>query len=336
MDLVNFTPNENFVYYLHFISERMNIFWKRKEGAYAPYTDNEVLSKHKFTNVYRSLDRVSQYLINEVIYNGNAYSRLSMFKRILIFKHFNQIETWELIKVKFGDVDENINFKELGDFLTEKINEGVVIYSNAYMVTSAFMKENGSVFNEYGFKGETIKHVCYFKIFQEYLYNRGNVHKILESKSMEELYKLLCDIPGFGRFIAMQYCIDFNYSELFDFSENDFIVQGPGAERGIDRCFEFEGKSNYVGVINWVKDNLFDLLEIYKEDYPDLNLNFKQLPNRKPTLIDIQNCFCETDKFLRGMGVKREGVNGKRVKNMFIQNNKSIEYKFPPKWAVEL
>lgn len=333
---MNFAPNDNFKYYLYFVSERMNIFWKRKEGASAPYTSNEILSKNKFTNVYRSLDRVSQYLISNVIYNGKEYSREGMFKRILIFKHFNMIETWDMIIERFGDIDENTDFKELGKFLEEKINSGMTIYSNAYMVTSAFMKPNCSTYTEYNLEGETIKHICYFKIFEEYLYNRGNAKKILESKTMKELFERLCDVPGFGKFIAMQYCIDLNYSEIFDFSENDFIVQGPGAERGINRCFDFVGKPDYPVVIEWVKDNLFDLLEEYKGKYPELNFCFKQLPNRKPTLIDIQNCFCETDKFMRGMGIKQEGVNGKRVKNVFVKNNKEIEYKFPKKWGVEL
>lgn len=35
--------------------------------------------KYRFTNVYRCLDRVSQYLLRQVIYNGKQYEPEDMF-----------------------------------------------------------------------------------------------------------------------------------------------------------------------------------------------------------------------------------------------------------------
>ena len=72
--------DEAYQYYFYFIQERMNIFWKRYEGKNSGLTTDKILSKHKFTNVYRAQDRVSQYLISKVIYNqtenffGNRYT----------------------------------------------------------------------------------------------------------------------------------------------------------------------------------------------------------------------------------------------------------------------
>jgi len=59
--------DETYQYYFFFIQERMNIFWRRYEGLETHLTDDPILAKHKFTNVYRALDRVSQYLIRNVI-----------------------------------------------------------------------------------------------------------------------------------------------------------------------------------------------------------------------------------------------------------------------------
>ena len=53
-------PNDNFDWYLYWIVERMNIFWKKYNGQTENLTDNEILNKFRFTNVYRCLDRVSQ------------------------------------------------------------------------------------------------------------------------------------------------------------------------------------------------------------------------------------------------------------------------------------
>jgi hypothetical protein len=61
---------ECFDSYRRFAAERMRIFHQRADGMPGPWTDDPVLSRHKFTNVYRAADRISQYLIPEVIYAG--------------------------------------------------------------------------------------------------------------------------------------------------------------------------------------------------------------------------------------------------------------------------
>src|SRR6056297_9326 len=100
----NFKPNENFKYYMYFISERMNIFWERYEGFEPPYTADPILRKHKFTNVYRSLDRVSQFFIKNILNEDSEYSDYDLFWRILLFKHFNKIITWEWLINDLGDI----------------------------------------------------------------------------------------------------------------------------------------------------------------------------------------------------------------------------------------
>lgn len=93
----HFATNENYSHHLFWIVERMRVFWKKYKGEPAPWTDDPIIQGFKFTNVYRCLDRVSQYLLSHVIYNGKDYEPEDMFYRILLFKHFNKIETWEAI-----------------------------------------------------------------------------------------------------------------------------------------------------------------------------------------------------------------------------------------------
>src|SRR4051812_26195126 len=54
--------------YWRFAAERQAIFFRRIEGARAPWTNDPILGTYKFTNAYRASDRVSQYLIRSVIY----------------------------------------------------------------------------------------------------------------------------------------------------------------------------------------------------------------------------------------------------------------------------
>ena len=57
--------------YWRFACARQELFIRRVFGAPAPWTVDPVLSAHRFTNVYRASDRVSQYLIRNVTYAGD-------------------------------------------------------------------------------------------------------------------------------------------------------------------------------------------------------------------------------------------------------------------------
>ena len=90
--------------YWYFAYERNNIFIKKNKNLDSPWTNDEILQNYKFCNSYRVNDRVSQYLLKNVIYNGKKYSKEDMVIRIILFKIFNKEETWELLLEKFGDI----------------------------------------------------------------------------------------------------------------------------------------------------------------------------------------------------------------------------------------
>src|SRR5271165_4654436 len=78
--------------YWHFAAERQSIFFRRLDGAAVALTNDPVLQSFKFTNAYRASDRVSQYLIRNVIYRDDLPSdETNVFFRILLFKLFNKI-----------------------------------------------------------------------------------------------------------------------------------------------------------------------------------------------------------------------------------------------------
>ena len=87
-----------------FAAERQEVLFRRIEGFSPPWTHDSILAHYKFTNAYRASDRVSQYLISNVIYEGSQ-SPEEVFFRTLLFKIFNRIETWELLKGSVGDVE---------------------------------------------------------------------------------------------------------------------------------------------------------------------------------------------------------------------------------------
>lgn len=146
---------------------------------------------------------------------------------------------------------------------------------------------------------------------------------------MEEVFNSLLEKSFIGGFLAYQYAVDFNYSSVFEFNENSFVKAGIGAKRGIDKCFSDKGDYSYEDLIRFTQDNLLAFQEKYGY------LSFKGLPSRTPTLIDLQNCFCETDKYLRARMPELQGGN-KRIKQKFKPKNSKISYFFPPKWGTTI
>ena len=215
-------PNDNLTYLFYWCCERMNIFWKRYNGEQQPWTSDEILQQYKFTNVYRVLDRSSQYMLRNVIYNGREYSREDMFFRILLYKHFNLPETWDALMTEFGDITYDTGWEDIARFLDDRI-EHEVIYSNAFMLTGWFYS-----LPEYANIRGASKHRGYFEVFRRKIFENGEIEAFLNATGFEELFYMFKKLEPFSDFMAQQYCLDLNYSPLYDFTENDFVVTGPG------------------------------------------------------------------------------------------------------------
>ena len=120
--------------YWYFAAERQNIFYKKLRGEDSPWTEDKILQEYKFCNSYRASDRVSQYLIKNVIYNGKKYSKEDMIFRIILFKIFNKESTWEILLSEIGDINlSNFTFKYYCEILEKARNQGEKIYTDAYM-----------------------------------------------------------------------------------------------------------------------------------------------------------------------------------------------------------
>lgn len=309
---------ETFQYYFYFVQERMNMFWNKYHCQNAPWTNDEILRVHKFTNVYRASDRVSQYLIRNVIYgDDNSYSEEDTLLRILVFKIFNKIETWEYLEKRHGNIKVNsFDLSKINQLLLERKNY-YPIFNNAYMMTGTH-----SLYNHLDYK-----HEKWLEMVKNEMLKGGIFQKILKAKSLEQVYLLLRNCSFIGDFLAYQYSIDFNYSPVINFSEDSFVKAGIGAVRGIKKCFEPLGDNSFEDAIRYTQEHF--------EDYQNKfgHTGFENLFGRIPTLIDIQNCFCETDKYLRAKMPELQ-IDNKRIKQKYKETPWVLNLFFPPKWEL--
>jgi hypothetical protein len=310
-------PTEVFDTYWRFAAERQAIFFRRVEGQPPDkWTQDAILAQYKFTNAYRASDRVSQYLIRNVIYKGDQVPE-EVFFRTILFKIFNRIETWELLERELGVVSyAEYSFKSYDGVLSRARRRGARIYSAAYIMPSGN--------NVFGYRQ---KHRNNLKMLERMMEDELAL-RIGESRSMREAFELLRSYPLIGDFLAYQYVTDLNYSELTNFSEMDFVIPGPGALNGVRKCFSSLGGLTEANIIHLVTER-------QEEEFAKRGINFRTLWGRPLQLIDCQNLFCEVDKYARVAHPEFNGDSGRtRIKQLYRNNAEPIEYWFPPKWKL--
>lgn len=304
--------------YWRFAAERQDIFFRRARGGARPWTDNAVLTTYKFTNAYRASDRVSQYLIRHVIYRADLPSSpREVFFRIMLFKLFNKIDTWELLERSFGPITfEDYRFARYDEVLAQAMREGRRIYSAAYI-----MPPGSSAF------GRPAKHQNHLLLLERMMEDRLP-DRLAQTRTMQEGFEKLRAYPTIGDFLAYQFITDINYSEITDFSEMDFVVPGPGARDGLRKCFADPGGLNEPELIRLMAD-------LQEREFERLGLDFQSLWGRRLQLIDCQNLFCEVDKYARVAHPQIAGRTGRtRIKQKFDPTLAPIELFYPPKWKL--
>lgn len=311
-------PRSVYDTFWRFAAERQSIFFKRFHRDPPPWTEDRIFVDYKFTNAYRASDRVSQYLIKNVIYRDDLPKTANeIFFRIMLFKVFNKIETWKLIERRVGAVVlDNCSFDRLDEILTEAQCGGEAIYSAAYIMPSGSTSF-----------GHSRKHRNHLKLIEQMIAD-DLPQRIADTRTMQEGFALLRSYPTIGDFLAYQYITDINYSELTDFSEMQFVVPGPGALDGIRKCFAELGGLNESEIIKFIAER-------QEKEFERLGLNFQSLWGRNLQLIDCQNLFCEVDKYARVYHPEIEGRSGRtRIKQRFMPSRDPLTLWYPPKWKI--
>lgn len=302
--------------YWSMAAERQRIFFQRVQCAPPPWTDDPVLGQHRFTNAYRASDRVSQYLINEVIYAASTDDARSTILRVLLFKIFNRVETWQCLESQVGEVSEDsFDAERLTGLLDARSSAGQRLYSGAYIMPSPRL-------------GGPTKHANHLRLLARLL-DDGTVDRLAAAGTLRELYDTLMSVHSFGRFLAFQFAIDLNYSTLFRFSEMDHVVAGPGALDGIAKCFVATAGMCPEDIIRAVT-------EAAATCFDQRGIAFTTLWGRPLQLIDCQNLFCEVGKYARAVHPDLAGVGGRtQIKQRYLPANRLIRVAYPPKWADE-
>ena len=304
--------------YWKFAAKRHQAFLKRYLGETPPWSDDVILQEYKFCNVFRVLDRVSQYMVREVCYSKEKCKPEDILFQITAFRTFSRIETWERLREILGH-SPNLEDLASGDFeraLSRMRQSGETLYTGAFILCA-----NDAY-------GRGFKHLNHIELFRHMFLIDDVATELLMASSLEAVYHILHRYPLYGDFMAYQTAIDINYSDLVHFSENDFTMPGPGAMRGIKKIFTSLGGYTPAETVLW-------MVERQNEEFSRLGLEFEGLWGRKITAVDAQNLFCEVDKYCREYAPKLSS-NRTRIKSRFKPQAAPPSIFLPPKWNVQI
>lgn len=226
--------DENLDLFFSSMFERQEIWYKRnflKQPR--PWTKDKIF-EGKFTNVYRELDRHSQWQIQN-IFLDKRNDKLNLVWKIMLFRIFNKPELFEYIKTVSGDFmpdykDYGVN--GFGRLVENYRNLGENPFTNAYLI------------NSQACPGAS-RDWCYINKVVPTIHK--TIPKLLvlfkQAKTPEQIIEKLLELPSVANFIAHEFYQDFTYIsiytdfDIFKFDQNDFTNVGPGAKEGIRMIF---------------------------------------------------------------------------------------------------
>jgi 5-hmdU DNA kinase, helical domain len=302
--------------YWHLACERQQIFERRLVGTPPPWTKDEILDRYRFTNPWRASDRVSQFLIREVIYTPQPLPAEDQIARIVLFRLFSRPGTWRALEQRLGPIGRaSLRGERLARTLDQLREEGP-IYTSAFILCAN---------KAYGFDEKHRNHIA---LVRAMLANGRLARALAGARSLRSVYEALGQFPLIGSFMAYQLAIDLNYSELIDFCEDEFTAPGPGAVRGIRKVFPDASRHEMSGLIHSMVDE-------QEQACASLGLVLPRLGGRRRLrAIDCQNLFCELDKYAR-VAFPDLTSNRTRIKARFEPSREPLPEPFyPPKWGI--
>jgi hypothetical protein len=249
-----------------YMNERHIIYLRRQNGVAYPWTSDAILTEYSFCNVYRELDKVTEWI--RVNWREPYADHPNLPFAMAMARQINWPDTLEEL-----GFPEHWNPERLKAIMQGRKDRKEKVYTGAYMLT--------------GTLGGTKVEQTIDKILTP-LYE----HPVqMKTYSLEETWKGYLPRPGFSGFMAYEVVTDLRHTRYLRTAEDimTWANPGPGALRGLNRIHMRELKQTVKNdQLNFEMRQLLD----YSSDY--LEGHMEPIEMR-----DIEHCLCEFDKYER-------------------------------------
>jgi hypothetical protein len=262
----------------YWMTEREQIRTLKELGSPKPWTDDNYLRYNRFCNVRRMDDSVSQWLLNR------WYDPLGTAPDLLVAACLARLVNWP---DTLAELEPVWNAATAQRRLQKRFSTGVKTFSGVYKVIT----------NTEGTKIEQIvRHV-------DAVAKAGN---IVDPLSLRNTWERLKQFQGFGSFLAGQVVADLRHTLcMWPRDAMSWAPIGPGSRRGMRRLLGLEAKGPMT-------QDEFDRHMAVLMRAPFI-AEFRTYDGNALEAMDVQNCLCELDKYLRlkrGEGSARNLYNG--------------------------
>ena len=315
------------------MTERHAIHQRRLAGQSWPWTHDPILQQHNFTNVFRIYDRVTQYIICNVIGKGDQDFHETCF-RVILFRCFNRISTWELLLAHFGELTwHDFNLVAYENVLYEEYRQNNKLYGSSYILPAP---ELGGTSLDGSNKANYANHLRLLKVMME----TDLPGQLAQLSELSDAWERISMYPSMGVFLSFQYVSPFSYllavppSDMYrllldlnmipelSFPE-DWAICGPGAISCLVKIFGRKVKGVHGEALAWLhqtQDRHFARLGISRERRPRIG------STHVLSLVDFEHSLCECDVYSRKAHPE---IKGRRL-HIAARRNFSADRPPPP------
>ena len=290
---------ENFETFVHYLNERELIRLKRERGDPGPWTDDPILSKYKFTNIMRSEDRTTRWLVENWYRPHRDEPKSIQALNCAIARYFGH-------QGFLGELGYQYTWDP--DYILRKAKarmaRGEKVFTGAYIITNA-----GST--------DPKENVVVTQFLTPFRFNLDQIVRLSEQNRWELVAEFMQTLPGIGPFMSKEIALDMMLNPLLENATDKltWTPAGPGAIRGLNRLHDrpLQQGMTQTKAIGEMQDLLWMLGEHFKEYMPRPGVNYG--------VTDVQFSLCELDKYLRvknGEGRPRSGYDWKKAKPLAL------------------
>lgn len=262
----------------YWIVERDSIRHKKEENIQPkPWTNDSLLRDYRWCNVRRMDDRVSRWLMD------NWYDPSTSPRTLLLAAALGRLVNWPdaLAVVSHGKRFTKWNVRSAKAMLSKRFKSGQKTFTGAYIINAA-----GG--------GSKTDIVC---DQVQYIAARTPDKEALlyvQPNSMQRTWECLQGVPGIGSFIAGQITADLRWVCKGAWEDRfSWAPIGPGSRRGMRRLLGLPPMGPMTQMqFNELMPQLWDRMMHYR-------MVSEVFDNRHCELMDLQNCLCEFDKYMR-------------------------------------
>jgi hypothetical protein len=273
------------------MTERHHIWQQRQNHKRKPWTEDSILQRYRFCNVFRELDTVTIW-IRENIRVPFAKHRHLWFM-LAIARTINWPPTLKELMEGDGGWPDNHRFspERMTKILDARKARGEQVYTGAYMIRA---ESNKKADWYHWTKQRYISEIVLGRLWE----HRDDIAFVLKQESrLEDVWHHICKgrfYIGWGPFMTYEWVTDLRWTRYLRTAKDikTWANAGPGALRGLRRLRGNDGQLSPNGIsAPEALHEMQDLLEAAPKNLPP---GFNGLELR-----DIEHSLCETDKYLR-------------------------------------